>query len=337
MRFHLLFLLCAISFSLYSQNDTIALKNGKKIYGEIKNIQSNVLTLETSYSDSDFKINFKEVIGIKIQKICFVLLTKGIRRTGYVKSNKPNYFTITTKDKVKETFKLTDLISLDELSEEYWDRFKFNIDLNYTLTKANKASQFVIEGNLSYRDLKWISNSSFSALNANQDNTEDIQRTEVKADIKHILPKKWYLLSNLGFLSNTEQAIESRYTIITGIGRYLLFTQQLSLGFNFGLNFNIEKFNDATSKNSSSELYFGSEFDMFDFNDFKLITNFNLFLSKGELRRVRADYTINIQYDLPLDLYIKTGFKFNYDNQSAITGSNSDYLFTSGIGWSFNK
>ena len=71
MRFHLLFLLCAISFSLYSQNDTIALKNGKKIYGEIKNIQSNVLTVETSYSDSDFKINFKEVTGIKIQKICF--------------------------------------------------------------------------------------------------------------------------------------------------------------------------------------------------------------------------------------------------------------------------
>lgn len=140
----------------------------------------------------------------------------------------------------------------------------------------------------------------------------------------------------MGFLSNTEQAIESRYTISTGIGRYLLFTQKLSLGFNFGVNFNIEKFNDATNKNSSSELYFGSEFDMFDFNDFKLITNINLFLSKGELRRIRADYTINIQYDLPLNLYIKTGFKFNYDNQSAITGSNSDYLFTSGFGWSFN-
>jgi putative salt-induced outer membrane protein YdiY len=336
MRVFLFFLCCGLSFSLFSQNDTISLNNGKKIYGEIKNIQSNILSVETSYSDSDFKIDFKKVTGIKIQKICFILLTRGRRKTGYISSNTPNYFTITSQDNTKETHKLSDLISLDELSDKFWDRLTFNIDFSYNLTKANKTSQFVTGGNLKYRDLKWISNSSFSALNSRQDNIEDIQRTEIKADIKRILPKKWYLLSNFGFLSNTEQAIESRYTISTGIGRYLLFTQKLSLGLNFGINFNIEKFDDATEKNSSSELYLGSEFDMFDFDDFKLITNINLFFSNGDSRRVRADYNINVQFDLPLDLYIKTGFKYNYDSQSAITGSSSDYLFTSGVGWSFN-
>jgi putative salt-induced outer membrane protein YdiY len=336
MRIFLFFLYCGLSFSLFSQNDTISLKNGIYIYGEIKNIQSNILTLETSYSDSDFKIDFKEVTGIKIQKICFILLTRGRRKTGYISSNTPNYFTITSQENIKETHKLSDLISLNELSDKFLDRMTFNIDFSYNLTKANKTSQFVTEGNLNYRDLKWILNSSFSALNSQQDNIDDIQRTEIKADIKRILPKKWYLLSNFGFFSNTEQAIESRYTISTGIGRYLLFTQKLSLGLNFGINFNIEKFDDATEKNSSSELYLGSEFDMFDFDDFKLITTINLFFSNGDSRRVRADYNINIQFDLPLDLYIKTGFKYNYDSQSAITGSSSDYLFTSGVGWSFN-
>jgi putative salt-induced outer membrane protein YdiY len=334
-------ILLTILFLLYplisfSQNDTISLRNGRKIYGEIKKIQSNVVSVKTSYSDSDFKIKFKKVSTIKIERLCFILLTEGRQKTGYVRSNVPGFFTITSKDNKKETYELSDLVFLDEISDKFWDRVTFNIDFSFNLTKANNASQFVIEGGLSYRDPKWISNSQFSLLRSKQDATENIKRTDVKADFKRILPNKWYLLSNFGFLSNTEQALESRYTLSGGIGRYLLFTDKLSLGLNFGINLNVEKFINLNDANKSSELYFGSEFDMFDFEDIKLISTLNLFLSRGKLQRFRADYNIDVKYDLPFDLYIKSGFKLNYDNQSATIGSNSDYLFTNGFGWSFN-
>ncbi len=320
----------------FSQNDTISLKNGRKVFGEIKKIESKVVTLKTSYSDSDFKIKFEKINTIKIQRLCFILLTKGRQKTGYVNSKTPGYFTITSEENTEETYKLSDLVLLDEISDKFWDRVKFNIDFSFNLTKANNSSQFVIEGALSYRDPKWISNSSFSILNSKQDSAESIKRTDVKVDLKKILPKRWYLLSNFGFLSNTEQALESRYTISTGIGRYLLFSNKLSLGLNFGINLNLEEFINLEGKKTSSELYLGSEFDMFDFDDFKLISTVNLFLSRGELKRSRADYNLDLKYDLPLDLYIKCGFKLNYDNQSATIGSNSEYLFTTGIGWSFN-
>lgn len=336
MRAIIVFIFFLSHLILFSQNDTITLKNGRKVFGEIKKIQSKVVSIKTSYSDSDFKIKFKKINKIKIQRLCFILLTKGRQKTGYVNSKIPGFFTITSKENKEETYKLSDLVFLDEISDKFWDRVKFNIDFSYNLTKANNSSQFVIEGGLSYRDPKWISNSNFSILNSKQDNTEDIKRTEIKADFKRILPKRWYLLSNFGFLSNTEQALKSRYTVSTGIGRYLLFSNKLSLGLNFGINLNLEEFINIENKNTSSELYLGSEFDMFDFNDFKLISTINLFLSRGKLKRFRADYNIDIKYDLPLDLYIKSGFKLNYDNQSALIGSDSDYLFTTGIGWSFN-
>ena len=336
IRAYLILIFISTTLSVLGQNDTIVLKNTKSIYGEIKKIQSNVLTIETSYSDTDFKIDFKEVSQLKIEKLCFVLLTKGRRRTGYVSSKKANYFTVVSKDQIAEEFLMSELLSLDEISEKFWGRFKGNIDLSFNHTKANNASQFVIESALGYKDLKWVSNASLSTLNSRQDETDDIERTEIKADIRRILPKKWYLIGNLGFLSNTEQAIKSRYSISTGIGRYLLFTNKLSLGVNFGINFNIEKFDDATTNSSSSELYFGSEFDMYDFKDFKLITSLNLYLSTDGFQRFRSDYNITLQYDLPLNLYLKAGYKFNYDSQAAVTGSDFDYLFTTGMGWSFN-
>ena len=94
IRAYFILIFISTTLSVLGQNDTIVLKNSKSIYGEIKKIQSNVLTIETSYSDTDFKIDFKEVSQLKIEKLCFVLLTKGRRRTGYVSSKKANYFTV---------------------------------------------------------------------------------------------------------------------------------------------------------------------------------------------------------------------------------------------------
>ena len=320
----------------FSENDTIVLKNGNVLYGEIKKLRSSVLTMETPYSDSDFTIDFNEVTELKIQKICFIILAGGRRRTGYLSSESPGKFTFTSRENSVEVFDMNELILLDELSETFWNRFNGNIDLSFNLTKANNASQFTIGGSLNYRGPTWISTLVISSLDSKQDNVEKIQRTDINGEIQRVLPKNWYLLSNLSFLSNTEQAIEARYAIRAGVGRFLALTNKLSWGVNAGLNYNIENFSDATEPKESTELYLGSQFNMFDFEDFKLNTNINVFPSLSEQGRWRIDYNLDIKYDLPWDFYIKTGLQFNYDNQAAVTGSDFDYIFTTGFGWKFD-
>lgn len=319
-----------------SQNDTITLKNGNVLFGEIKKIRSGVLTMETPYSDSDFTIDFSEVTEIKIQKSCFIILTQGRRRTGSILPSDPNKFSFKSETFGIEIFNINELIFLDEISESFWSRFKGNIDLSFNLTKANTARQLNTGGGLYYRGPKWISSLNISALDAQQDNAEEIQRTDINGEIQRILPKNWYLLSNLSYLSNTEQALEGRYAIRAGLGRYLALSNKLSWGLNAGLNYNIENFSDGTSSKESTELYLGSQFIMFDFKDFDLNTNINLFPSLSEQGRWRIDYNLDIKYDLPWDFYIKTGLQFNYDNQAAISGSDFDYIFTTGFGWKFD-
>jgi len=50
-----------------------------------------------------------------------------------------------------------------------------------------------------------------------------------------------------------------------------------------------------------------------------------------------VDFSLDTKYDLPLDLYIKLGLTFNYDNQPAIAGNDFDYVLIFSIGWEFNK
>lgn len=329
-------MMLTICGSSKAQNDTIRVKNGNVLFGEIKKLRSGVLTMETPYSDSDFTIDFSEVTELQIQKMCFIILSGGRRRTGYIKSNEPNKFTFRDKNGTTEEFPISELIVLDEISEEFWKRISGNVDLSYTLTKANNASQLTIGGGLAYRGPKWVSNASISSLDSRQDNTDEIQRTNITAEIQRILPRNWYLLANVSFLSNTEQALDSRYGIRPGAGRYLVLSNKLSWGINAGLNFNIENFSDATPDNESTELYLGSQFHMFDFKDWSLNTNINIFPSLSESGRWRIDYNLDLKWDLPFDFYFKTQLQFNYDNQAATTGSDFDYNLTSGVGWSFN-
>jgi hypothetical protein len=324
------------SIGLSAQNDTIVVKNGNVLYGEIKKLRSSVLKMETPYSDSDFSIDFNEVVEIKIQKLCFVILTGGRRLTGYIRSEKPNEFTFTDRFGNKSTYKINELVVLDELDDLFWKRISGYIDLSYNLTKANNTSQLTIGGGLSYRGPKWVSSAKINALNSNQDNTEQISRTDINAELQRTLTSKWYLLSNLSYLSNTEQSLDARYAIRVGGGRYMALTNKLSWGLNAGLNFNIEDFSDATTDRESAELFIGTNLDMFDYKDWSLKTNINVFPSLSESGRWRVDYNLDIKWDLPLDFYVKTSLQFNYDNRAASTGSDFDYIWTSGVGWSFN-
>ncbi|MBO3117444.1 DUF481 domain-containing protein [Winogradskyella sp. DF17] len=336
MRIFFVVLFVSISATSFTQNDTIRVKNGNVLFGEIKTLRSGVLTMETPYSDKDFNIDFSKIELINIQRKCFIVLSGGRRLTGYIKSQKPNEFTFTYPNGATESFRMRELIILDELYERFWKRLSGNIDLSYNITRANSARQFTLGGGLSYRGPVWLSSAKFTSLDSRQDNTENIKRTDIDGQLQRILPKNWYLLGNISYLSNTEQALNSRYSIRAGAGRFLALNNKLSWGVSGGLNLNLENFSDDTPDRESTEIFIGTNFNMFDFKDFSLNTNLDIFPSLSESGRWRADYNLDIKWDLPFDFYLKTNVQFNYDNQAAATGSNFDYILTTGIGWSFN-
>ena len=69
IKFKVFILFTILSFTfINAQNDTILVKNGNTLFGEIKKIRSGVLTMETSYSDSDFTIDFSDVVKMSVEK-----------------------------------------------------------------------------------------------------------------------------------------------------------------------------------------------------------------------------------------------------------------------------
>ncbi len=98
-----------IGTSLWAQNDSIKLKNNDLLVGEIKTLSKSVLTLKTSYSDKDFKIDFDDVVSISTSKLCVIQLTNNTRITGRMKSLSPNKARIIDNDGVSFEVAIRDI------------------------------------------------------------------------------------------------------------------------------------------------------------------------------------------------------------------------------------
>lgn len=243
---------------------------------------------------------------------------------------------ITLEDGTKETYKFEEIIALDEIEDRFWKRISGRLDFSLTLSKANSLSQFNAGGGVDYIDEKWRIRGSVNLLNSDQENSERTERTEGQLEFYRFLPRKWYLLGDMSYLSNTEQALEGRIRPSLGIGKFLVSTNKMYLGLGLGYAYNIENYLDSSFDKTSSEAFINATLNMFDFEDISLDSSLNISPSLSESGRIRTDYDINLKYDLPLDFYIKLGFTLNYDNQPVTGGNDVDYIFTTGFGWEFN-
>ncbi len=328
-----LLLLSSISFA---QNDTIQLKNNDILVGEVKSLFTGIIIIETFYSDEDFKIEFNKVETLFIQRKCLIVLTEGRRRFGNIRSATPGTIEIILEDGKIEHFKLEEIIAIQLVEKNFWKRFHGSIDLGFNAVKANNKTQINLGGDLNYFGEKWRLEGQFTMLGAAQDSTENIKRTDASLELHRIFSEKWYLLGHVSFLANTEQALDGRLGTSLGVGRLIITTNKLYLGFSVGINENFEGFVDQSLNKSSSEALISSILNMYSFKDLTLKTGIKFYPSLTVKGRLRANYDFTLKYDLPLDLYIKTEFALDFDNQPAILGNKYDYILTFGVGWDIN-
>ena len=324
------------SLTIEAQNDTIRLKDNTSLTGEIKSLSTGILTMETAFSDKDFKIEFNKVEEIIISRKCIISLTNSRRYFSNIKSETPGTFTLFFEDGTSTQFKMDEMTGLIEVNEKFWKRLKFGLDLGYNFTKANNNAQFTISSNFNFVGEKWLLKGYINVLNSSQDSVKNVKRTDAMIEAIRPLQNKWYMLSDVSFLSNTEQALKGRVSPSLGLGRFIKSTNKLYFGLSLGATYNIENYEDATLNKTSSEAFLSSSFNMYDFKDFDLKTGIKFYAGLSEKGRIRSDYDITIKYDLPWDFYIKTEFTLNYDNQPAVSGTELDYIFTSGFGYKFD-
>ena len=340
MNKHLFFIVLSLLFttSVFSQIDSLIFNNGDYMIGEAKSMDRGVLTFETDYSDDDFTIEWDKIKEIYTHTYFLITLSNGNRYNGHLNSSTPGKIMITADDGQKTEVNWADIVLFNDVDQGFWSQLYFSVDVGFDLTKANNFSQLSARSNLGYIEKRWNLNATYNTLYSSQDEIDDIKRTDGGIGYRYFLPKDWYPLVSIDFLSNTEQNLKLRTTGKMGMGKYIIHTNYSYWGFSLGANNNYESFSiDSIPDRNSWEGFVGTELNLFDIGDLSLLTKIYAYPSFTESGRWRSDFNFDAKYEMPFDddFYIKLGVTFNYDNQPAEAGKEVDYVFHSGFGWSW--
>ena len=230
----------------------------------------------------------------------------------------------------------TDIVWLDDLDKGFWSQLYASIDIGFDLAKANNLRQLSSRTNIGYMAKRWNIDGIYNALYSVQDNTDKIERFDGGISFKYFLPKDWYPLASLNFLTNTEQKLQLRTTGLIGMGKYVIHTNATYWGFILGVNYNNETYyTDSIPGRNSMEGLIGTELNLFDIGNLNLMTKVSAYPSFTESGRWRTDLDFDARYEMPFDddFYIKMGVTFNYDNQPVEGASDLDYVLHTGFGW----
>ena len=328
-----LILIFSFTPGVYAQSDTVIFNNDNIINGDFESMERGVLSFETPYSDSDFKIEWEGIRYISIDKLLLISLRTGRFYVGNLRTDSDSTVLILTESGIPVMTIMDDIVEVQKVEEQFVDRIDFSIDFGSSITKANDLRQFTIGSGLGYYAKKWQFNAAVSTLQSYQEGLEDIRRTDGSVNFYYYLPRNYFAVYSMTFLSNTEQKLDLRTNAKLGFGKWLFRSNHSYLSLRGGFNRNLEEFSNETPDRRSWELYAGSEVNLYDIGDLDLLSNVLVYPSLTERNRWRVDYAFIAKYELPFDLYFKVDFTINFDSEPAENASRSDYVIKSSIGW----
>ncbi len=319
---------------LSAQTDSLVMKNGHVLIGEIKSMIKSVVTVETDYSDSDFKIDWDEVSQVFSNQYYLVTLSNGVRVNASINTDTADIskvVLITDVGPINTT--VNQIVYMKPLEGDFISRMSASMSVGYNITKSNNLHQFNSRITLGYLANFWSLAVSYDAVRSTQDDIDPVRRTNALATFTYFLKNDWFLLFSQEFLSNDEQLLELRSTSKPGVGKYITHTNSTTFGVSAGMVWNNESFMDETPDRNSAESFFAAQLDMFDVGDLSLLTTATVYPSITESGRVRADFKFDMKYDLPHDFFITLGYTHNFDNQPIEGASKNDFVFQTSIGW----
>ena len=121
---------------VFGQNDSLLLINGDNIIGEIKDMDRGVVTIETDYSDDDFKIEWDGIKEIHTISYFLITLSDGSRLNGKIESSAPDKVKLITDDAETLETDIQNIVYLKSVDKGFWDQVYASIDIGFDLAKA---------------------------------------------------------------------------------------------------------------------------------------------------------------------------------------------------------
>jgi hypothetical protein len=319
----------------FGQKDTVLVKQGDKLVGEMQSLDHDMLLFKTQYADGAIAIKWNEVLGLHAAGKYKVLQSNGRIDVGGLQldtANKSAVLKILTPDSVVH-IKRTEIQEISRFDKKLTDRLKIDADLGLIKTKANNADQASFEIALRYFAQRWEFDFDYSAYASTVD-TIHTNRASVGLTAKYNFPENWFLITRINSFTSTEQMIDYRVTYFAGSGKYIIRHHRVSLWGYIGATYNREKYTIDPKAFKTAESFVGLHFESSPIERVNIVSEFIAYPSLSDWGRVRAYSKTDVSVTFARHFRFGLGYVLNSDNKPPVNSSKSDYLFNAKLGWS---
>jgi putative salt-induced outer membrane protein YdiY len=324
-----------------NRHDTIIMKNGDRLTGEVKKLEQGVLYVETDYFSGSVGVDWLQVEKVESTATYQIVLGDGKRLTGTISKveaeGAPNKDFRVHESGLDVPVSGKDVVQIESQKRTFWSQLKGSVDFGYNFTSGNNQSSLSASANVEYVAARWAAGTSYTASYSGQSGGATTNLLEVQTVGERFLNRDSYLLGLSDFLHSTQQDLVLRTTLGTGYGRYITRTNQNKLRWLVGADYSRASYQSqpAQPTQQNAELLLGVQYQLFHFDRYTLQSQSLVFPGMSDLGRVR--FTTNDTFSVKLSNNFHLNFSFwdNFDSRPPLSAQKNATGLSTGLGWTF--
>jgi hypothetical protein len=316
--------------------DTVVLRNGDRVVGEIKSLDRDVLTYKTDDMGT-LAIKWDKILRITSPRYFEVESTLGDRYYGSLQAGPEPRQVIVEVSTFSDTLNHAELVRITPIKQGFLTRLDGNISFGFTFQRANRIRTVSLEGNVKHRTQQALTGLRFSAYFQGEESAEATSRNSIALNRQRFLSHRYVLGASGQLEQNEELELDLRALLSLGGGRFLKHTNRATLLVSGGVAFTNEQFvgSDATT-NLEAVFTLGWEFYRRDTPKSDIQTSLQVYPNLTDFGRVRTDLEASVSHEVVKDFTTGLIFFDKIDSRPPSgTGASHDFGITLTMGWSF--
>jgi Protein of unknown function, DUF481 len=341
-RLAICFLLaCSMIPAQAKSTDLVIMKNGDRLTGEVKRLESGILYFKVPYVSDSIRLDWLQVESVKSASTFQVVLKNGSHLAGTVtkvpKKGAPGMdFDIRAEDHT-ERVSGEDVINIEPRERNFWRQLTGSIDFGSDFTSGNSQTSLTSDANLSYSATNWTASTSFTSSFSGQTSGSQTNLLEVQTIGERFMNGNYSLLGLTDFLHSSQQDLQLRTTLGGGYSKYIFRTNRNLFRWILGAVYAHESFVSSADRPSDQniEALVGAQYQLLQFNRYRLQSELFVYPGLSDAGRIRATAKATFNVKLPNNFYTKLSFWENYDSSPPMNAVKNELGISSGLGWTF--
>ncbi len=337
IRLLALFFLCLFVQEVHAQKtDIVILNNGDRITGEIKQLETGLLSFSTDAMGTvtiEWRL-IRQVISNKQQTVETI---DGQRVLG--KLRKPaegdNVEIITADGPL--VVAAEDVVSVWPVQATLLDKLDLSFSIGFDYQKSTDITNVNIAADALYLEEDRVVEGSFRSNVTSQADGDDQNRQEIRANLQKLLGNRRFRSVNISYDKNEAIGLDYRISAGGSYGKYFVKSNRTWFVGEIGAIVTQET-PLIGSTTEAIEGVLGTRYRYFSYArpERVLDTTLTVFPGLTDWGRVRANLRSTFRLELVKDLFWTMEFYATYDNEPVEVGAEkSDYGIITGLGWKY--